>query len=274
MRQPSIHITLDTFRDILEELEITNFPISHFFQKASLKAINSRVIQVSNKQITKQVNKVLLADKGDATMVADILYSVRIKLKHRGVRKINPNNTKDWTNCKQLAEILNNFCQDFGYELRDGYIKYIEYGISRMSNNRNILQRLISMSENIWASWESMQEIDSDPNKSLTRSIHDYYVGQIASRTGITEDYSNQPDKYIYFFKLKEFLDKHGWKYEDYIDAQFEALAFCNGIPSPDTFLMDKSLERYNKWLYKNANNPQQTTPKIKGSLWERINQH
>ena len=101
MRQPSIHITLDTFRDILEELEITNFPITHFFQKASLKAINSRVIQVSNKQITKQVNKVLLADKGDAAMVADILYSVRIKLKHRGVRKINPNNTKDWTNCKQ-----------------------------------------------------------------------------------------------------------------------------------------------------------------------------
>ena len=122
MRQPSIHITLDTFRDILEELEITNFPITHFFQKASLKAINSRVIQVSNKQITKQVNKVLLADKGDAAMVADILYSVRIKLKHRGVRKINPNNTKDWTNCKQLAEILNNFCQDFGYELRDGIL--------------------------------------------------------------------------------------------------------------------------------------------------------
>ena len=73
-RDPSIHITLENFRDILEELEITDFPITNFFQKASLRAVNSRIVAVSNNKVSKEVNKVLLARKGDANLVADIIY--------------------------------------------------------------------------------------------------------------------------------------------------------------------------------------------------------
>lgn len=269
-RDPSIHITLENFRDILKELEITDFPIIPFFQKASLRAVNSRIVALSNNKITKEVNKVLLASKGDANLVADIIYSIRIKLKHRGVRKITPSNTRDWTLCKKLADICNTFCEDFNYPLREGFIKYIEYGVSRLKDNRNLLNRLISMSEIISSSWEAKMVIDEDGDKELTRKIHDYYVNRIASNTGIAENYYDQPDKYIHFVNLKNFLKEKNWDYEDYIDSQFEALSFCNGIPTIDSLYSDKAIERYNKWLYKHAVKTE--TPKIHGSLWERIN--
>lgn len=270
-RDPSIHITLSVFRDLLEEMEIEDFPISVFFRKASLKAINSRVVAVTNNKVTKEVNKVLLATKGDANLVADVIYSIRVKLKHRGVRKITQSNTKDWTLCKKLADICNHFCEDFNYPLREGFIKYIEYGIYRLNNNRNLLNRLIAMSDNIYSSWEAKIQIEEDDNKDLTKQIHDYYVNKIASNTGIVENYNDQPDKYIHFVNLRKFLADKDWDYSDYIDSQFEALAFCNGIPPIETLYSDKGIERYNKWLFKRHEKTE--TPKVKGSLWERINQ-
>lgn len=269
-RDPSIHITLENFRDILEELEITDFPITNFFQKASLRAVNSRIVAVSNNKVSKEVNKVLLASKGDANLVADIIYSIRIKLKHRGVRKITQSNQRDWTLCKKLADICNHFCEDFNYPLREGFIKYIEYGISRLKDNRNLLNRLISMSDNIYSSWEAKIVIDNDTDKSLTKSLHDYYVNRIASNTGIVENYYDQPDKYVHFVNLKDFIKSKGWNYEDYIDSQFEALAYCNGIPTVETLYSDKAIERYNKWLYKHSVKTE--TPRVQGSLWARIN--
>ena len=66
-----------------------------FFVIARKEAINTRAVVVSNKGTTKKVTNILLASKGNASLVADILYATRIKLKHRGVRKINESNTRE-----------------------------------------------------------------------------------------------------------------------------------------------------------------------------------
>ena len=126
------------------------------------------------------------------------------------------------------------------------------------------------MSDNIYSSWEAKIVIDNDTDKSLTKSLHDYYVNRIASNTGIVENYYDQPDKYVHFVNLKDFIKSKGWDYEDYIDSQFEALAYCNGIPTVETLYSDKAVERYNKWLYKHSVKTE--TPRVQGSLWARIN--
>ena len=96
MREPSIHITKSQFEEILNTLEVDNFPVEAFFVIARKEAINHRAVLVSNNKNTKRVNNILLASKGDAALVADILYATRIKLKHRGVRKINESNSREW----------------------------------------------------------------------------------------------------------------------------------------------------------------------------------
>lgn len=277
-RDPSIHISLSRFYSILKELEVEDFPIGQFFSKARKNSLDSRSISVSNNKIAKQVNTIALASHGDAQLVAEIIYATRIKLKQRGVRQITQANTREWSTCKKLADICNQFCDDFGFDTRSGFIKYIELGINRCAgNNKNLPQRLIAMAENITNSYEAEREIQEYTSKSSIKdevsSIHDYYVKYIASSTGITEIYKEIPEKYVHFCRIHKLIKCRHWDPNQYVKAQFEALSFCNGIPSPETMYGDKAIERFNKYLYKQYSNKndEEDTPTIKGSLWDKI---
>ena len=270
-RSPSIHITKSQFEEILNTLEVDNFPVEAFFVIARKEAINHRAVLVSNNKNTKRVNNILLASKGDAALVADILYATRIKLKHRGVRKINESNSREWANCKKLAEICNTFCEDFKFDTREGFIKYIETGLKRMTDYRNVMQRLLSMQENITNQVDAEIELQNSDLK-LTKEIHDYFIGKIAKATGIYESYENKPEKYVHFAKVGEFLKEEGWDYKTFVDAQFESLAWCNGLPDIAQMYTDKAIERYNKYLYKNKNKQLlEDEPIVEGSLWDKI---
>lgn len=270
-RSPSIHITKSQFEEILNTLEVDNFPVEAFFVIARKEAINHRAVLVSNNKNTKRVNNILLASKGDAALVADILYATRIKLKHRGVRKINESNSREWANCKKLAEICNTFCEDFKLDTREGFIKYIETGLKRMTDYRNVMQRLLSMQENITNQIDAELELQHS-DLELTKEIHDYFIGKIAKATGIYESYENKPEKYVHFAKVGEFLKEEGWDYKTFIDAQFESLAWCNGLPDIAQMYTDKAIERYNKYLYKNKNKQLlEDEPIVEGSLWDKI---
>lgn len=271
MREPSIHITKSQFEEILNTLEVDNFPVEAFFVIARKGAINHRAVLVSNNKNAKRVNNILLASKGDAALVADILYATRIKLKHRGVRKINESNTREWALCKKLAEICNTFCEDFKFDTREGFIKYIETGLKRMTDYRNVMQRLISMQDNITNQTEAEIKLQS-ADLELTAKVHDYFVSKIAKATGIYESYEKNPEKYVHFAYVAAFLEEEGWDYKDFIDAQFESLAWCNGLPDIAQLYTDKAVERYNKYLYKNKNKKSLEEPQVEGSLWDEIN--
>lgn len=272
MREPSIHITKSQFEEILNTLEIDNFPVEAFFVIARKEAINHRAVLVSNNKNTKKVSNILLASKGDAALVADILYAIRIKLKHRGVRKINESNSREWANCKKLAEVCNTFCEDFKFDTREGFIKYIELGIKKMDGNyNNLLNRLSSMSEKISDLYSATLEMEDDSGNA--KAIHDYFIKRVADVTGIYESFVNQPDKYIHFVRLDKFLSEKGWDPTQFIDAQFESLAWCNGLPEPSQMYNDKAIERYNKYLFKHKNQSSSEAPKIEGSLWSKISQ-
>ena len=272
MREPSIHITKSQFEEILNTLEVDNFPVEAFFVIARKEAINHRAVLVSNNKNTKRVNNILLASKGDAALVADILYATRIKLKHRGVRKINESNSREWANCKKLAEVCNTFCEDFKFDTREGFIKYIETGLKRMTDYRNVMQRLLSMQENITNQVEAELELKGDKDPGFTKDIHDEFIKRVASVTGIYESYEHQPEKYVHFLRIHNLMDEKDWNVFQFLDAQFEALAWCNGLPEPSQMYNDKAIERYNKYLYKNKNKRTLDEPQVEGSLWDSIN--
>ena len=270
-RSPSIHITKSQFEEILNTLEVDNFPVEAFFVIARKEAINHRAVLVSNNKNTKRVNNILLASKGDAALVADILYATRIKLKHRGVRKINESNSREWANCKKLAEICNTFCEDFKFDTREGFIKYIETGLKRMTDYRNVMQRLISMQDNITNQIDAEIELKEDKDPGFTKDIHDEFIKRVASVTGIYESYEHQPEKYVHFLRIHNLMDEKDWNVFQFLDAQFEALAWCNGLPEPSQMYNDKAIERYNKYLYKNKDKRTLDEPQVEGSLWDSI---
>lgn len=272
MREPSVHITKSQFVQILEELEVKAFPVDAFFRLASQRAINTRNILVTNKRTNKKVNKVLLASKGDTQLTADILYAVRIKLHHRGVRKITELNGREWTLCKELTSVCNQFAETYSFETaREAFITYIELGFHRMGgNSRNWLARLIAMSENIFNYYESIQEVKDDDNYSETNRLYQIYNQRIADATGMYErkPLKENPQEHLYFLQLRRLIENNHWNAEDFIDAQFEAMSWCNGIPESSNLANDKAIERYRKYLYKytTKNSPE---PKVTGSIWD-----
>lgn len=272
-RDPSIHITKSQFQEICQDLGI-ELPVDTIFAYAQRKAINTRGILVKNQVDTKKVNNILLADKGDAQMVADIIYATRIKLKHKGVRKINQSNPREWTNCKKLAEVCNTFCQDFELPTREGFIKYIELGIKKIPDARGLTTRLLGYQDTITEEFSAIKEIQelSQKDKQTITKIQDFYVRQIADRTGIYEQIKD-PGKFIHFIRLYDFLSEKKWDYKEYIIAQFEGLAWCNGIPELSQLTSDKAISRYNKYLYKHGEDITQEDNDEEGSLWNKINQ-
>lgn len=276
MRDPSIHITKSTFEKLIKDLEISYFPTEAFFLMARKNSIDSRAVIASNKKTSKRIDKITLASHGDANLVADLLYATRIKLKQRGVRKITESNSREWSYCKQLAEICNNFCNDFELETRAGFITYIEIGLSRVTSNRNLIQKLISLADSISVRYEVSQEVKdylcTEANKRGVQDIYQYYIKYIANSTGIYESFEDDPEKYIHVCRVHELVTARNWDYKAYINSQFEALSFCNGVPSLENMYGDKAIERFNKYLYKN-NHQETEIPTVSGSLWSKINQ-
>ena len=277
MRDPSIHITRGTFERLLKDLEVPYFPTEAFFLMARKNSVDSRAVIASNKKTNKKLDKITLASHGDANLVADLLYATRIKLKQRGVRKITESNSREWCYCKQLAGICNNFCNDFELETRAGFITYIEIGLSRVNSNRNLVQKLISLAESISIRYEISQEVKdylcTEAIKRGVQDIYQYYIKYIANSTGIYESFEDDPEKYIHVCRIHELVEAKGWDYRSYINSQFEALSFCNGVPSLENMYGDKAIERFNKYLYKNNHHETPETPMVSGSLWSKINQ-
>ena len=89
---------------------------------------------------------------------------------------------------------------------------------------------------------------------------------------GIYENFKDNPEKYVHACRIHKLLSERHWNYREYINAQFEALSFCNGVPTLDGMYGDKAIERFNKYMYKNHKSQEAEAPVVEGSLWSKIN--
>lgn len=228
----------------------------------------NRSMVATNAKKRKIVDKVLQTNSTDANLVASIITMLRVRLGHTGVRKIKEGG-REWLQIKDLTKVCNQFCEALGLEKREGYIKYLELGLSKIKSTYGLLTKLISMYDGLTQEVAATKELlKFDPKKGL--NMHDSYVAMIASQTGLTESYVNNSTKMMYFSKAAMEADEVNCDYDTWIEAQFDALSFCKGIPSPEQLYGEKSLERLNKYLYKH-NSQVKATKKIKSSDWDSI---
>lgn len=252
MRKPSIHIDIDTFASIVESLgKVDSSNIEEFFVLARKHSINHRSVTISNDKLKRDVQRVIQSSKGDTSLMADIIYSVRIKLKHRGIKRITMKD-REWLQLKELTKLVNQFCNDFNLDTREGFIKYVEMGLSRLQSFRGYITKLINMYETLCREYEAIKDIDNDDNKEATKEMHDLFVSKVADRTGLYQSYYNNPDKMVLFYKARVICDELGVDYDTFIDSQFDALDWCNGIPVPESLIGNKAKERLNKYLFQN----------------------
>lgn len=253
-RDPSIHVRLSVLERVLRDsfmIDLKPSDIIPLMSALRQDSCDNRSVTVTNDKLKRDTDRRLKTNKGDANLMSDIIYSVRIKLKHRGVRKIKEND-REWLQLKELTKLANQFADDFHLEKRDAYLSYINMGMTKISSFRSLINKFISMYETICNEYESLKDLEEDDKPELTKQASEYFVNKIAERTGIYEPFKNK-SKFAIFFKLRKLCDELGVDSETFIDAQFEALDWCNGIPTPESLIGDKSKERLNKYLFTNG---------------------
>lgn len=253
MRDPSIHIKESDLKKILSKhLEHGYKDLAKIITKeAKQYSCEQRVVQVSTQYLEKKTKKILTSSKMDANLVSEIIHKIRLKNKHRGVKRIQED-SKEWGQVKELAKVCNQFSEEFDLEKREGYIKYIKYGMKKISSTRQIVTKLINMQESISQEFEFIHDISEDENPRETREIHDLYVDLIFKKTGLHEPLIDKPQKYVNFIKVRKLTDELDLPYDLYIESQFQGLEWTDNYPEPTQLVSEKARERLNKYLYKN----------------------
>jgi len=251
MRDPSIHIRKSNLTCLLKEHGLSQKDIESILTQARKISCDNRSVSITNDKLKKDLTRVLKSSKGDTNLLADIIYSVRIKLKHRGIKKLHETD-RDWLQLKELTKLCNQFCEDFELDKRAGYIKYISLAFPKIQSMRAYVSKFINMYESICSQYEAVGKLKEDKNPEETQELHDLFISKVADRTGIFETYMNNDQKMLAFYNAGKLCRELGVDPSIFIEAQFESLEWCNGIPQPEALYGDKAKERLNKYLYQN----------------------
>lgn len=254
-RDPSIHIKASDLSKVLESIlgeVIADYPklTRMVLVRARQYSVADRTLMVSSTMLEKKTSAIVKASRNDANIMAKILLLTRRKLKHVGVRLIEPT-SRDWAIVKTVTDLANGFCNEFELGKKEGYTTFLDIGLSKMAKFN--LPKITGMYESICETYQAIKEIQQDKTPAITEQVHAYYRYKIAEKTGIVNTYKNLPEKYVYFCRTKELSESLGVDYKVYIDAQFAAMEYRGALPDPYQLVGDKAKARLNKILYQNA---------------------
>lgn len=256
MREPSLHIKWSDFKHVIGGvLGITDDDqleglTSEVFHRGKPYSINTRNITVTNDRIEKKAKKILESSRRDADLLAQLIYATRRKLKHRGITQIKPS-SKDWGMVKEITAHALDFCNEFNLTRREGFIKYIEVGLSKMQ--KFALPKFLNMYEGICLTYQCMLEIQQDEDPEMTKEMYKSYSEKIIENTGIHDRLEELPDKYVWFVRAREEAEKMNISVNIYLKAQFAGLDFTKGIPHPTQLVGAKATERVIRYCYENS---------------------
>lgn len=256
-REPSIHITRERLKRILQE-SFPNSPklvdrlVSDIFKRGVHYSLSNRIALVgTNDRQNKKATRIAHSPSDDALLFSNTLHMVRVQMKHRGMTKYTKAHG-DWEFIVELSGLANSFCQAFELPKEKGYKEYIRmFFLGRGGAFK--LRQMKAFHETIFQRYECIIAIESDVQPEKTREAHDYYVHLVYERTGLTYTYDKYPEKYVNFVNVSRIAAEIKVPVKDYILGNFESLAsFSTGIPSPEQLTTANGRERVIRWLAEN----------------------
>lgn len=231
---------------VINDKFIKNIASSIIYQARGY-AINNRKITVTNDKLKRDTQKVSASGRSSASLFSTILTLVRQKAKHRGITTPKVG-SDEWLAYKDATKYATEFCQEFGLNLKEGYHTYIQLGLEKMKNFS--IYKFKTLHGPITRTYEAIAEIQADKHAQQTKELHTLYLTQVANRTGFSQSYENNPEKYVCFTRAAGNARDLGASLAHYISAQFEGFEWCNSIPDPVQLYGDKAKERVIKYYF------------------------
>lgn len=270
MREPSIHIKesdlLKVLEDIIpEHLLDINWLAKEISRRAKPKSLNNRSVSVSNNKLERDIKTLIKSSESDSGLLANLIFHIRRRKTKLYTTKKIEKGSKEYTQLKELTKVCIDFCNTFNFDKKEGFTKYLELAIPKITSSLNYVQKLINMAEKIYQLQEAQLIIDNDEDSSETKLVHDTYVGLISTKTGLTNDYTKNPIVYCKFIDVRKVTDDLDIPVDIYIKAQFHGLSWTDSFPEPHQLIGDKAIERLNKYLYENKIRTSKEEPKKEG---------
>lgn len=254
-RSPSIHISEANLKLVLSKVlgNIKDTQVIDILSYARKYQLSGRKLLDSNEKTTQKTKNLVKSSVENSLIMAKVIYYNRRKLKHRGIELTTPGH-KDFAMVKTITKNALEYHEAFNHLLpiEESFNNYVTTALKRMDNKFS-LPKLQYGHVGIMEFREAAMVIQHDNNTTITELAYRYYTQQVIRQVGsLLVDYKQDPTKYKYFVMVAEECKKLGIKAEDYIKAQFEGLAWTNGIPNPEQLVGDKAQERLQKYLYQN----------------------
>jgi hypothetical protein len=259
MRKPSIHITENALASILNEVfEENNIKFKDSNKLAQLivlkgrgHSLSNRSVVISNDKLKRDANKVTMTGRTNTAIFAQTLILCRRQLlRHRGL--IMPKaGTREFLEYKEAAKLATEFCNEYGFSLKEGYKNYITIGLKKMTNFS--LHKFKAIHSAIHQTYDAMLEIEMDKHSNDTDHAHSHYLKNIAERTGFSKGYKENPEKYNCFIHAVDEARNLGISPSTFIDAQFAGFDWASAIPDPHQLIGPKAIERAQKYCFENG---------------------
>ena len=247
-REPSIHISRTDLRNILKCLGVEEYFVKEIMKRAKAYSLSTRSVTISTDKLEKKFKKITQSSRKDADLFAQVIYAIRKSKKHRGISHMKPG-CKDWDILKEVAASALDFCNEFELKRRKGFILFAEIGMDKMKKFSII--KFNGLRESISETFDSIKEIQSDPDSDMTDVMYKIYFNKILEQTGIADESKELPEKYVWFVRARAQAEEMNIAPDLYIKAQFEALDFANSIPHPTQLVGMKAKDRVIRYAYK-----------------------
>lgn len=275
-REPSIHITRTALRKIIKEAfwamrisQSSDDLVNYLMDRGVHYSLSNRnqLVDIKDAQ-RKRVERISKSPTDDATLFNKTLNYTRDRLKHRGYTKYTQSH-RDWEFIVELTGLANNFCEAYGLSKEKGYRDYIALMFKGRTGAFKIRQ-MKAFHDTIMQRYECVITINQDENSEATELAHKTYQELVYEATGITLNYKDMPEKYVFFVKVAELSKQMGVSTDKYIMGNFESLAaFSTGIPAPEQLVTNNGKERVIRWLAENR--VRSTKPKVNKNLVEEF---
>lgn len=258
MRIPSIHVSetklLQELTKLCSKYNLSSYQLKTLAEDligaCKKHSLSHRSLSISNDKLLRQSKKIVSSEISNASLFAELLYLHRQKLKHVGVLRVKPGQ-KDWLEIKDLTSLADQFVAEFNLEIRAGYISYLTLGMQKMKKFST--GKLKSLHSAICQDYDAKQKIDNDKTPALTRKAYEIYRDLITKKTGIPDiGYDLFPEKYAVFIEVKQAAEAIGIDVGKYIQAQFDALNYKDGVPDPLQLIGPKAYIKVQTYCFEN----------------------
>lgn len=252
-RQPSIHVTKEILEKLFDKYDLPKNNIPRLMMDAQQYALlNRRAIAVASVAKAKKIKNIVQVDN---KIVGQFALRYREFIKDNKIRKtpaIITSDHSDFKFLKQAVKIYVEYCAEFDLEADVEIDDFLILSYKVMGKKNFTIRKFNYYRTRILDEYNLLLTIQTDVNEKFTINMFNYYLTQVSSMSTMDINDLKTNKVYYHFVLASEDAIAKKSTAKNWVDSQFEALAYLEAIPEPNQMYGKHAQSRYRKWQLKN----------------------